>query len=412
MNLVEQRRKACNAGKGADVWCVRGLNRNLGRRVCGLLGIAECKRKMRPIRFNSAILLGMIGLLTQLEPDFCVCACAGESLRVEGTLVYTAAPTPTHGADEERYSVDLKVDGRIWSIQMIPTDAAKRPIKYTEIGCDGETICAYLEQNQEVIPPKFTNGVAVVPANQGVAMMFAGSVPSPMYFRCEALWLAYCSAWQFVTNSSGKACQLWLGGNVPLNGVVDNYVNAEWNWVSERRRFLSHVAYFPERTSGGSRRYPLVTFDVIRTQLLQGIEVPVEFTFVRYDETELAKRIPFVSFTFNVSKVTHVDIPVVPKPKIKVPVMLMDFRFSKDAVPVPLIQQIVRDGVWPGRAAVASSKNYAIAKRVVKTGNSDPSMKPKKGTILSILAANALVLAIVAGVKLKRTKNRKAITRK
>lgn len=373
---------------------------------------AESNPRTHQSRFFS--FLGVTGFVTQCVLCFSVCAYARGSLRVEGTIVYSAAPLVHNappgsrlGARVESYFFDLRVDGRMWNIKMIPIDAPKRPITYTELGCDGEAIYAYQEQNLDLVPPKFTNGVPIVPVNQGIAQIFQDDVPSPLYYRCEALWLAYCSAGQFTTNASGMARQLWVAGDDPADGFIEKRVRAKWDWLSDDKQFLSRVEFYPEAESERSTPHALVAFNVTRTIASEGVEVPTEFTFVRFNEDDLGKKVPFVTFTCEASKVTRDIAPLVPKPKISKTVVLIDYRFRNDPVPVPHVRSHVADGVWPERSAVIASKPYEMARRVAKLDATSPEATSKRIWPILFVAANCVVLAFVVAAIRKRTKQQK-----
>ena len=336
---------------------------------------------------------------------------ANECLRIDGTLAYSTPPDPRVPTNEERYSFRLLLDERAWNIQMIPVDAEKRAIKYFEIGCDGEALYAYHEQNLDLIPPKLTNGVAVVPTTRGFAMIIPDTLPTPRYFRCEPLWLAYCSYSYFSTNFSGQARQIWLSGELSPSAVLDNIlVKATWNWLPKGRRYLSHVDYYARPDSIGSTPLPLVVYNVTQTQELEGVDVPTAFSFVRFSELDLSSRTPFVTFSCRATNVLRVQHLSDPKTKISVPVMMIDYRFSTETPPVPMLQQIVTDGSWPEKAAVASSKQLRIAKRII-LGQASAVKKPFKRTlVIGIILANATVLSVATAMYYRnrnKTKNRK-----
>ncbi|MCX6914251.1 MAG: sigma-70 family RNA polymerase sigma factor [Verrucomicrobia bacterium] len=288
------------------------------------------------------------------------------SLRIEGTLTYWTPPDPRMPTNEEHYFFRLLVDEGKWNIQMIPVDAEKRAITYFEIGCDGETLYAYHEQNLDLIRKKMTNGVAVVPTTRGFAMIIPDTLPNPRFFRCEPLWLAYCSHPYFSTNSSGRARQIWLSGELSPSAVLDNIpVKATWNWLPKGRRYLSHVDYYARPDSSGSAPLPLVVYNVTRTKELEGVDVPTAFDFVRFSEIDLSNKTPFVTFSCRVTNVARVQPLLDPKPRISLPVMMMDYRFATETPPVPMLQQIVTNGSWPEKATVAASKQLGIARRIV-----------------------------------------------
>jgi hypothetical protein len=75
---------------------------------------------------------------------------AGQCVRIEGRLDYKARPNPLALTNEEHYVFRVLVEDKAWNIQMVPVDAARRPIRYFELGCDGETLYAYHEQNLDL----------------------------------------------------------------------------------------------------------------------------------------------------------------------------------------------------------------------------------------------------------------------
>jgi hypothetical protein len=336
--------------------------------------------------------LSLLALVLVAQTCWKADASTAESLRVEGTLVYTGAPVRDWGFDEEPYSFEVLAQGSKWIIRMTPDDPEKRAITYTEVGCDGKTIYAFLEHNMKLVPPRLTNGIPIPPASKGVGMMFEDTVPSPLFFRCEALWLAYCSASHF-QNSSGKARQVWLGGNMTANGVLTNDVPAEWTWNSAQKQYLSHVEYFPERNPKGKQN-PIVIFDVPKSEFFEGADVPTEFTLVRFSEVDLSKKVPFVTFTCKVSRLSRSIFPVSAKPELRVPVMMMDYRFRADEDPLPLIQYLVTDGVWPEPDAVRASKRFQTAKRA--TDMVPASTKSRRAVMGTVFVASVVALAFVA----------------
>ena len=90
--------------------------------------------------------------------------------------------------------------------------------------------------------------------------------------------------------------------------------------------------------------------------------------------------------------------------------MMIDYRFSTETPPVPMLQQIVTDGSWPEKAAVASSKQLRIAKPII-LGQASAVKKPFKRTlVIGIILANATVLSVATAMYYRnrnKTKNRK-----
>jgi RNA polymerase sigma factor (sigma-70 family) len=288
------------------------------------------------------------------------------SLRIDGTLNYWTPPDPRMPTNEEGYLFRLLVDEGKWNVQMTPVDAEKRVVKYFEMGCDGEALYAYIEHNLDRFPLKMRNGVAVLPTTRGIAMIIPDTLPNPRFFRCEPLWLAYCSYPYFSTNSSGRARQIWLSGELSPSALLDDIpVKATWNWLPKGRRYLSHVDYYARPDSNGSAALPLVVYNVTQTQELEGVDLPTAFDFVRFSEIDLSNKTPFVTFSCRVTNVARVQPTLDPKPRISVPVMMMDYRFAAETPPVPMLQYIVTNGSWPEKAEVSATKQYRIERRIV-----------------------------------------------
>ena len=93
--------------------------------------------------------------------------------------------------------------------------------------------------------------------------------------------------------------------------------------------------------------------------------MPTAFDFVRFSEIHLSSKSPFVTFSCRVTNVARVQPLLDPKPRISLPVMMMDYRFASETPPVPMLQQIVTNGSWPEKATVAASKQLGIARRIV-----------------------------------------------
>lgn len=333
---------------------------------------------------------------------------AAAGIQVEGTLVYsTAGPIPAGGSNEEQYVFKLTAQGQQWNIQMTPTDAEKRPIKYIEIGCDGEMMYAYHEQNVERVLWKDTNNVPIVPLNRGFAMIIPDTLPSPRFFRCEPLWLAYCSTWYFSTNHTGKARQIWLSGDISPSPVVTNPpVKAVWDWCANGGQCLSRVEYFPESRPGGSADFPLVVYRVTQTKTVEGVEVPSQFEFIRYREEDVSKQIPFVTFSCRATNVLRLASPVNPKPTIAVPVMMMDYRFSGDPAPVPVVRHLVTNGLWLEKSELATTKHFEIAKRVANIESSGQTNTPTKNRRRIIVIAFVVASIVVFAFAMTKTSKR------
>ena len=289
-----------------------------------------------------------------------------QALRIDGTLDYWTPPDPRMPTNEEGYLFRLLVDEGKWNIQMTPVDAEKRVVKYFEMGCDGDALYAYIEHNLDRFPLKMRNGVAVLPTARGIAMIIPDTLPNPRFFRCEPLWLAYCSHPYFSTNSSGRARQIWMSGELSPSALLDNIpVKATWNWLPKGRRYLSRVDYYARPDSNGSAALPLVVYNVTQTQELEGVDLPTAFDFVRFSEIDLSNKTPFVSFSCRATNVVRVQPLLDPKPRISLPVMMMDYRFATETPPVPMLQYIVTNGSWPEKVAVSATKQYRIERRIV-----------------------------------------------
>ncbi|MBE0545806.1 MAG: hypothetical protein IH623_31125 [Verrucomicrobia bacterium] len=333
---------------------------------------------------------------------------AAAGIQVEGTLVYsTAGPIPAGGSNEEQYVFKLTAQGQQWNIQMTPTDAEKRPIKYIEIGCDGEMMYAYHEQNVERVLWKDTNNVPIVPLNRGFAMIIPDTLPSPRFFRCEPLWLAYCSTCYFSTNHTGKARQIWLSGDISPSPVVTNPpVKAVWDWCAKGGQYLSRVEYFPESRPGGSADFPLVVFRVTQTKTVEGVEVPSQFKFIRYREEDVSKQIPYVTFSCQATNVIRIDSMANPKPRIAVPVIMQDYRFSGDRLPVPVVRHLVTNGLWLDKSEMATTKHFEIAKRVANIESSGQTNTPTKNRRRIILIAFVVASIVIFAFAMTKTSKR------
>ena len=105
--------------------------------------------------------------------------------------------------------------------------------------------------------------------------------------------------------------------------------------------------------------------------------MPTAFDFVRFSEIDLSNKTPFVSFSCRATNVVRVQPLLDPKPRISLPVMMMDYRFGTETPPVPMLQYLVTNSSWPDKAAIAASKQLGIARRIV-SGEASPGKKALK----------------------------------
>lgn len=320
-------------------------------------------------------------------------------LQFEGILDYTRAPVrdPVHPLEERKESYLFKVttQERMWNIRMIPVEADKSAIIVSEIGCDGEMLYVYKEQNLELYHPKDTNGLPVSPLNSGVAMIIPDNVPNPTHNRCEALWLAFCSSWYFQTNTLQQARQLWLSRAVTWDAVFTNIlVKASWQLLPENNQYLANIDYYPTSRNPQDQVYPLVTYRTLRTKEVESVTVPMEFNYIRFNERNRKEKIPFETYFCQVTNVQSIPPLEDFKPKISVPVMMSDYRFSTDKMGVHELRQLITNGVWQEKHEALSSKQYKTQKRVALQVAKQPISRPRK-YVIGFLIANALIFGYV-----------------
>jgi len=321
---------------------------------------------------------------------------AGQCLHIEGTLDYTRAPIGSRGQNKESFLFKLTTQERVWNIQMTPVDADKRPIKYCEIGCDGETIYAYSEQNENVVKNKSTNNVPIKLGANGFAMVIPDNVPNPMYFRSEALWLAFCSTWYFSTNTLKKARQIWPTSAVSTSPALTSImVKASWEWLPKGKHYLAQINFVPKSPSPKEEDYPLVVYRTLRTKDVDNMEVPTEFEYIRFNEINRQKKTPFETYYCQVTKAYHGPGLEDPKPKLPMPVVMMDYRFSQENPAVPLVRQIVTNGAWQEKDEAVVSKQFKIQKRIALIEASNRTPSSSRIIIIGFIVANALVFGFV-----------------
>ena len=337
--------------------------------------------------------------------------CHAQSYQVEGILTKHRYQIPAEMpglAKEERYQFRSVSDPTNWNVQILPIDVPGYPLKYIEAGCDGQTLYIYEEQDVEQ-GRLAAKRKGLVLATWGIARIIPDTVPHPE-FVFAPLWLAYCSSGYFRTNASGRARQFWLSPEIIPGPVLTNrLVKANWSWLPGGEWFLARGEFF--RSEGGGRESvteadakPHLLYDVRQTRDIGGAKLPLEFELTSFQEPEKIR--PFGGYSALATNVRASGPLTDPRPRIKVPVTMMDFRFRKDFPAVPLFQHRVTNGVWPEKLAAAATKEFQMAKRVALTAGETPTQvsgKRPTAFMIAFLVANAALFGVWFGKRTKQT---------
>lgn len=339
---------------------------------------------------------------------------ASLAIRSEGILTYKApqaSQTRLGAPAEEVYAFTVLSDGKHWKMALDALQPTNHPTPHAEIGCDGTTLYVYKEFGNSQAPrlnnerPSIikNNGTPVIPVNKGIALIIPDTVPNPIYSRCEVLWLAFCSADHFKTNTHGLARRIWMESG-PLDVVFTNAsVSAEWEWLAGQA-FVSRVRYFNARVRK-ELQTAVAEYRVVKSHEQAGIHVPTAFELERFSQRNLPARTTLIKFecvVTNTMSVTSFE----PRPEIRVPVLMSDYRFRDVAPSVDSIRRIVTNGAWQDVATVSGSKEVAMARRVdasqVRSGQSDSH---RIFGLLFIASATLLAL-VVSTYMINKSKQR------
>ena len=94
-------------------------------------------------------------------------------------------------------------------------------------------------------------------------MIIPDTLPNPLYFRCEPLWLAYCSYSYFSANTSGQARQIWMaGGYPPARCLTTSWCQSHMELASEGQTLPFTRGLLPPVDSSELAPLPLVVYNV------------------------------------------------------------------------------------------------------------------------------------------------------